>query len=36
MLHLDLSVTLVWLDLLWIFPAASVIMWVGYLALTNL
>jgi len=35
-LHLDLSITLVWLDLLWIFPAASVIMWVGYLALTNL
>ena len=36
MLHLHLDVTLVWLDLVWIFPLACVLMWVGYLALTNL
>ncbi len=36
MWHVDLSFTLVWLDLLWAFPLASFCMWVGYLALTNL
>lgn len=36
MLHLHLDVTLVWLDLVWIFPLSCVLMWVGYLALTNL
>lgn len=36
MLHLHIDVTLVWLDLVWIFPLSCVLMWVGYLALTNL
>ncbi len=36
MWHVDLSFTLVWLDLVWAFPLASFVMWVGYLALTNL
>ena len=36
MWRVDLSFTLVWLDLIWAFPLASFIMWVGYLALTNL
>lgn len=33
-LHLD--ITLGWLDLAWVFPLAAFLMWVGYLALTNL
>lgn len=36
MWRVDLSFTLVWLDLVWIFPLASYLMWIGYLALTNL